>query len=90
MSEGARKQLVRAWLMLVSLTCASVLAVRFAGNTAGLALVLCFAMFKARFVILDFMRMRQDIRMRRALIGWCMALALAAAAKAILAAAAAG
>ncbi|TGQ72983.1 MULTISPECIES: cytochrome C oxidase subunit IV family protein [unclassified Mesorhizobium] len=89
MARGARKQLLRSWLSLLALTSASALAVRFASNAAGLALVLSFATFKGRLVVLHFMGLREDITMRRALIGWCMILTVAAAAKTILAAAAA-
>ncbi|TIS57349.1 MAG: hypothetical protein E5W91_14595 [Mesorhizobium sp.] len=88
MVDSTPKQLLRSWLMLLALTSANILAVRFAGKAAGLGLVLCFAMFKARFVVLHFMGLRQDMTMRRALIGWCAILAVAAAAKTILAAAA--
>jgi hypothetical protein len=89
MARRARKQLLRSWLSLLALASASALAVRFAGNAAGLVLVLGLATFKGRLVVLHFMGLRGDTTMRRALIGWCMILAVAAAAKTILATAAA-
>ena len=85
MTPGSTRQLLRTWMMLLALTGASVLAVRYAGSTAGLALVLAFALFKARFVVLDFMGLRRHAAMQRALVGWCLLLAVSAAAKAVLA-----
>lgn len=86
MTGGFNRQLLRTWLTLIVLTGASVLAVRYGGNAAGLALVLCFALFKARFVVLDFMGLRRQAAMRRALTGWCLVFAVSAAAKALFAA----
>ncbi|ODT01970.1 MAG: hypothetical protein ABS58_18125 [Mesorhizobium sp. SCN 65-20] len=90
MTHGSNRQLLLTWLALVALTGASVAAVRYAGGTAGLALVLSFALFKARLVVLDFMGLREQAAMRRALVGWCALLAVSAAAKAVLATALGG
>ena len=63
----------------------SVLIVRFADAATAIAFILGLAMLKTRFVVLDFMGMRgsNEVVMRRALIGWCLMLALGAAARAI-------
>jgi hypothetical protein len=90
MTEASGKQILRSWLILLALTGASVLAVRFGGSAAELMLVLCFALLKVRFVVLDFMELRQQTTMRRALIGWCMILAASAASKTVLATIASG
>lgn len=84
MTDRTERQLLRTWLALLGLTGASVAAVRFAGPAATAALALCLAMFKARFVTLDFLGLRRQPAMRRALVGWCVVLAAAAAAKAVL------
>lgn len=86
MTHGSNRQLLLTWLALIALTGASVAAVRYAGGAAGLALVLSFALFKARLVVLDFMGLRRQAAMRRALVGWCLLLAVSAAARAVLAA----
>lgn len=90
MADGSSRRLARSWLFLLVLTGASVLAVRFGGAAAGTAFVLGLAMLKARLVILDFMGLRGEAAMSRALLGWCLLLVLGGAAKAIAVAMAAG
>ncbi|WP_406872235.1 cytochrome C oxidase subunit IV family protein [Aminobacter sp. P9b] len=90
MADGSSPRLARSWLVLLALTGASVLAVRFGGAAAGAAFVLGLAMLKARLVILDFMGLRGQAAMSRALLGWCLVLALGGAAKAIAVAMSAG
>lgn len=90
MSNESKAQLLRSWIVLLALTGASILAVNFAGAATGLMLVLFFAIFKARFVVADFMGLRRRAAMRRALLGWCMLLAIMAAAKTAISIAAAG
>ncbi|WP_378940934.1 cytochrome C oxidase subunit IV family protein [Mesorhizobium sp. ANAO-SY3R2] len=92
MTEGSAHRLARTWLILLALTGASVLIVRFGGATTAIAFVLGLAVLKARLVILDFMGLRGDGEavIRRALLGWCLILMCGAAAKAIALAMAAG
>ncbi|PWK73852.1 cytochrome C oxidase subunit IV family protein [Aminobacter sp. AP02] len=90
MADGTPRRLARSWFFLLALTGASVLAVRFGGAAAGTALVLGLAMLKARLVILDFMGLRGQAAMSRALLGWCLTIVLGSAAKAIAVAMAIG
>ncbi|KQU76439.1 cytochrome C oxidase subunit IV family protein [Aminobacter aganoensis] len=90
MTDGSLRRLARSWLFLLALTGASVVAVRFGGAAAGASLVLGLAMLKARLVILDFMGLRGQAAMSRALLGWCLVLALGGAAKTIAVAMAVG
>ena len=90
MIHGTGIQLLRVWLALLVFTAASVLVVRFAGGLGGLSLVLALAMVKARFVVADFMGLRRSRTIARALVGWCLVLAVLAAAKAAIVFAAAG
>jgi nitric oxide reductase NorF protein len=84
MSDRTERQLLRRWITLIAITGTSVVAVRFAGGMAGLALVLCLAMLKTRFVVLDFMGLRHNRTMARALVGWCLVLAVLAVLKAVI------
>lgn len=85
MADDSSNRLAKSWLILLALTGMSVLIVRFGGATTTVVFVLGLAVLKTRFVVLDFMGMRgrNQVVMRRALIGWCLMLALGAAARAI-------
>lgn len=89
MTNRSSRQLLLSWIVLLALTGSSVLVVWLSSAWAGLALVLCFSMFKARFVVMDFMGLRHQPTMRRAIIGWCLILAIGAAAKTVVIAVAA-
>lgn len=81
MTHRTGRQLLRIWLMLLMFTAASVIALRYAGGLVGLGLVLSLAILKARFVVLDFMGLRQVRGMSKALAAWCLVLAASAALK---------
>ncbi|RWM28553.1 MAG: hypothetical protein E5X74_14485 [Mesorhizobium sp.] len=90
LTGNTHTRLSQTWLALLGLTGASVVVLRIAHSAAGLELILLFAVLKACLVVLNFMDLGEYLAMRRALIGWCMILALVGAAKTILAVAAAG
>ncbi|MDH6233744.1 hypothetical protein M2281_004357 [Mesorhizobium soli] len=90
MIDRTERQLLRRWITLIAITGTSVAAVRFAGGMAGLALVLCLATLKTRFVVLDFMGLRHNRTMARALVGWGVVLAVSAALKDVIIAFASG
>lgn len=84
MTHRNGRQLLRIWLVLLLFTAACVVALRHVGGMAGLVLVLSLALLKARFVVLDFMGLREAKVMSRALAGWCMVLAASAALKGVI------
>ncbi|MCA0274573.1 MAG: cytochrome C oxidase subunit IV family protein [Proteobacteria bacterium] len=84
MTDGTQQHLLQIWLVLLALTAASVLALRFAGGLASLGIVLSLAMLKARLVVVDFMGLRPNRPIGRALVGWCTVLAALAAVKAAI------
>lgn len=84
MTHRNGRQLLRIWLALLLFTAASVVALRHAGGIAGVVLVLSLAMLKARFVVLDFMGLREAKVISRALTGWCLFLAASATLKGVI------
>ena len=92
MTTRSPAALARIWLLLLALSLCGVLAVRLsAGSGAAIAVVLVLALFKCRFILLDFMGLRDaPVLLRRALFCWCVVVAGLALAKVLVLAAMAG
>ncbi|MGV8939633.1 MAG: cytochrome C oxidase subunit IV family protein [Allorhizobium sp.] len=83
MTAHSKTRLAATWALLLCLSVTAVLVARHAGsNVAGLGVVLVLALVKCRLILLDFLGlMDASPLLRRALFGWCLALAMLALAK---------
>ncbi|OHV79800.1 cytochrome C oxidase subunit IV family protein [Ensifer sp. LCM 4579] len=91
MSGSGPKQLKKTWIRLVAMVVAGILLVRGVSDPslslAVPAALLMLAVLKARLVVLDFLGLRFGPRpLRIGLLAWPAFFALAAAAKALIAA----
>ena len=86
-----RRRLTFAWLSLLALSGASAFAAQRSWAVVSLVFVLGFAFLKVRLVARDFMGLRGiNATMRRALLCWCLVLALGALARTVAVSVAAG
>ncbi len=85
------RRLTFAWLALLALSGASAFAAQLSWPVIGLVFVLGLAFFKVRLVARDFMGLRgSNPTMLRALLCWCLVLALGALARTLVVSVAAG
>jgi len=84
-NAGSPRRLTFAWILLLALCGTSAVAAQLSWAVVGLVFVLGLACFKVRLVARDFMGLRgSNPTMRRALLCWCLVLALGALSRTVV------